>query len=47
MLTKTPPGARHQPNLPIRDKEALLKALKDANLPTLLMVYVQYTHDEA
>jgi len=47
MLTKTPPGARHQSNLPIRDKEALLKALKDANLPTLLMVYVQYTHDEA
>lgn len=31
--------------LPITDKEALRAALLDANLPTLLMVYVTYTQD--
>ena len=32
--------------LPIRDETGLKQALLDANLPSLLMVYVQYTHDE-
>ena len=33
--------------LPITDARGLRQALTDANLPTLLMVYVQYTQDEA
>jgi 4-hydroxyacetophenone monooxygenase len=33
--------------LPIQEHELLRAALEDANLPTLLMVYVQFTHDEA
>jgi 4-hydroxyacetophenone monooxygenase len=32
--------------LPIRDYAGLRQALTEANLPTLLMVYVQYTQDE-
>jgi len=36
-----------QQSLPITDKEGLLQSLRDANLPTLLMVYVHHTHDEA
>lgn len=31
--------------LPVSDKEGLNKALADANIPTLLMVYVHFTHD--
>lgn len=32
--------------LPIADRDGLRRALQEANLPTLLMVYVHYTHDE-
>jgi len=32
--------------LPITDKAGLKQALEDANLPSLLMVYIQYTQDE-
>lgn len=32
-------------SLPIRDHDGLRIALAEANVPTLLMVYVQYTHD--
>lgn len=34
-------------SLPIAEHDALRVALDEANLPTLLMVYVQLTHDEA
>ena len=33
-------------SLPIADHDSLRAALEEANLPTLLMVYVQLTHDE-
>ncbi len=33
--------------LPIKDHDALRKSLLDANLPTLLMVYITFTQDEA
>ncbi|MBK9469040.1 MAG: NAD(P)/FAD-dependent oxidoreductase [Pseudomonadales bacterium] len=33
--------------LPITDRQGLRQALADANVPTLLMVYVQYTQDAA
>ncbi|TWB25648.1 flavin-containing monooxygenase [Nitrospirillum bahiense] len=33
-------------SLPIRDHDGLRQALTDANLPTLLMVYMHYTEDE-
>jgi Predicted flavoprotein involved in K+ transport len=32
-------------SLPLTDRDALRAALRDANLPTLLMVYVTYTQD--
>ena len=32
-------------SLPIRDHQGLRRALAEANVPTLLMVYVYYTHD--
>lgn len=35
------------PHLPITDKQGLRQALEEANLPTLLLVYVQYTQDES
>jgi len=35
------------PSLPIREEAALRAALRDANLPTLLMVYTGYVQDEA
>jgi len=41
------PPALEQPRLPITDEAGLLQALREANLPTLLMVYVQHTLDEA
>ena len=34
-------------SLPITDKAGLKQALDDANLPSLLMVYVQYAQDES
>lgn len=39
------PGLGH--SLPITDHQGLQRALREANLPSLLMVYVQLTGDEA
>lgn len=47
MNVMTRPAGPALPHLPITDAEALRAALRDANLPTLLMVYTTYTQDEA
>lgn len=35
------------PSSPLADTEALRRALRESNIPTLLMVHTQLTHDEA
>jgi len=46
-VQKQMPSMAERHSLPITDREGLLQALREANLPTLLMVYVHHTHDEA
>ncbi len=45
-MTITTTGRRHHAEHPLGDHAALRTALRESNLPTLLMVHTQLTHDE-
>ena len=47
MTAHVKPASHRDRPLPILEHDALRAALEEANIPTLLMVYVQFTHDEA
>lgn len=46
MTAHTKPQARSECPLPISDHAGLRESLQEANIHTLLMVYVHFTHDE-